>query len=213
MPTFEQYRFGVIVSGIAAVVGVLGATVTLYSQVSTVAESYVSAKLKQDFAPVGTVVSSVLPPDKFAIAIGEIEGDDLKRRKWILADGRDVTGTEYARKTGAKPVPDLRGMFLRGIDPGSSRNPGSIEKSATALPVNKAFVGTTTTGGEHDHKGGAAASGVGDRYNAGGRDYVVVNVTTTAKDGAHSHLVKIDGGGDEETRPVNVAVYYFIKIN
>src|SRR5258706_15063259 len=123
-----------------------------------------------------------------------IEGDDLKKRKWILADGRDVTGTEYARKTGARPIPDLRGMFLRGIDPASNRSPGSKEQFATALPSTKAFVGTTSSAGEHEHGNGATYTPSGDRYNVGARDYIAVNVTNTAKAVAHTHTVKINDG-------------------
>ncbi len=104
-------------------------------------------------------------------------------------------------------------MFLRGIDPNTGRLPGTVEKYATALPITNAFVGQTSSNGDHDHKGGAVNSGSGDRYNAGGKDYAVVNVANTAKDGGHSHSVKIEGGGDIETRPTNVSVYYYIKVN
>jgi hypothetical protein len=65
--------------------------------------------------PVGTIISSYLQLVQFAQAIGESEGSSSDRRTWILADGREVIGTRFAILTQGKPVPDLRGMFLRGI--------------------------------------------------------------------------------------------------
>jgi hypothetical protein len=209
----QQFQFGAIVATVSTLVGALSAIVALYTQVSAVVEGRVASAIKQDFAPVGTIISSVLPPTEFAKAVGEIEGDGLRKRKWILADARDVTDTEYARKTEGKPIPDLRGMFLRGINPNSLRIVGSLERYATALPMTKKFTGSTTVDGNHLHGGGAAVSGSGDRYNAGGRDYAVINAAQTALAAGHSHQIEVTGGGDDETRPDNVAVYFYIKIN
>jgi hypothetical protein len=105
--------------------------------------------------------------------------------------------TKYARETHGKRIPDLRGVFVKGIDTATSnRAAGSVEGYATALPTSKKFVGSTMNG--------AFASRVGDKYNAGGKDYIVLGVGPTTVDIT---------GGDDETRPKNVAVYYYIKIN
>ncbi|MBY3179324.1 hypothetical protein HFO27_32805 [Rhizobium leguminosarum] len=165
----------------------------------------------RDFAPIGTVIASVLPPVEFAKAGGEVEGAPLDKRTWILADGRSVIGTKYAKLTGDQPIPNFQGMFLRGIDVSTSRKPGSVEGHATALPVASRFVGQTSVAGDHVHSGGAGFGN--DRYEAGGDDYRAVGATQTGAAGSHHHVVEITGGGDSETRPKNVAVYYYIKIN
>jgi hypothetical protein len=113
-----------------------------------------------------------------------------------LADGREVTGTAYALATGNKPVPNLQGMFLRGIDLKNKREAGDIQHFTTAKPTND-FTGTTSS---------VMVQGVGpDKYNAGGSNYFVP--------GPSNASIKITGGGDTETRPDNVAVFYYIKIN
>ena len=96
------------------IIAVISSLLTLYSQASAVINEAVGVRLQQDFAPVGTIVASFLNDSEFAKAVGENVGDGFDKRKWILADGSTVRDTEFARMTGNKPVPDLRGMFLRG---------------------------------------------------------------------------------------------------
>ena len=136
----------------------------------------------------------------------------------MLADGREVKGTKYASGLTDAHVPDIRGMFLRGIDPSGKADPdgarssGSIQIFATSLPT-ASFSGVTSDDGGyslHDYPG---YSGAGDRFNAGGSDYVVVGIAPSEPLPAHRHSVTISEGGDVETRPSNVAVYYYIKIN
>jgi hypothetical protein len=204
----EKVGFAAAVAAASGVVGLLSALATLYSQV----EPAVSAAIKRDFAPVGTVVASVLDPISFAEIIGEREGDLYTKRKWILADGREVVGTDYARATKGKPVPNLQGMFLRGIDLKSKREPGDVQHFSTARPTTD-FTGTTSTNGNHVHPGVMGPKEAGDKYNAGGSNYFVPFPANTGMAGDHTHQVSITGGGDTETRPENVAVFYYIKIN
>ncbi|KAB1086502.1 hypothetical protein F4V91_08720 [Neorhizobium galegae] len=210
--TSKQVGIGAAVAGLSAIVALVTAIVTLYSQVSDVITSSVFDRLRKDFAPIGTVVSSVLTPEEFAKSIDENVGWQIKDRTWVLADGRAVEGTKFAIDTNGRTIPDLRGLFLRGIDTGGGRQAGSIEDFATALPRSSPFTGTTELTGAHTHAGGAALGG-GDQFEAGGDDYRVLSVTTTQAAGGHSHALAITGGGDGETRPRNAAVYYFIKIN
>lgn len=206
----EQVQFGATIAGISAVVALLSSVLTLYTQASTVVEGAVNAKFKREFAPVGTVVASILPREAFAKATGETEGDWLDKRTWVLADGSMVTGTAYARLTGNKPVPNLQGMFLRGIDERNSRLPGQQEPWATGLPRN-GFVGVAQSSGAHEHPNGMQFGN--DAFNVGGHDVARPYYKPTGVAGAHEHPVTITGGGDSETRPTNVAVYYYIKVN
>lgn len=57
--------------------------------------------------PIGTVIPSLL---------SEVHLEQLAGGRWVLADGRDVSGTAYEALTGVSFVPDLRGVFLRGAN-------------------------------------------------------------------------------------------------
>lgn len=142
-------------------------------------------------------------------------------------------GYRYGGSGGSFNVPDFRGVFLRGAqmnrtaggDPdvnsrtanGSipKNEPGSSQSGATMLPTNN-FTGGTSTNGSHTHvitlwqdnwfAGGGSQGAIDDDSNSNNPD----NYTSTAN-GDHTHSVTIDGGGDAETRPVNVYVNYIIK--
>jgi microcystin-dependent protein len=127
-------------------------------------------------------------------------------------------------------VPDLRGVFVRGWngdknstghlgrDPeATARLPiysggiagsavGSFQDFATARPT-KNLTGDTGVAGKHDHASGVAVAT--EHIQAGGALYMC-NFGRTSTDGDHYHSVEIKGGGDVETRPLNVAVVYFI---
>ena len=168
---------------------------------------------------VGDVKQSLLSEPQFTSALPAAE-----RSKWVLADGRDVSGSQYATITGSNRIPDLRGAFLRtagrNADPTRSSwvagNLGDFGEDGTALPRNHQFTATTSNDGTHYHSFslaryfGAAAHDV-NNYNPGGsRDGTTEN---TANAGAHTHNVTITGGGDNETRPKHFCLNVFIKIN
>ncbi len=203
----QNAELAAIIALASGIVGLITALITLYVQ----AEPVVIAAIKRDFAPIGTVIASVLDPPTFAESIGEREGDAYTKRKWILADGRDVIDTAYARLTKGGPVPNLQGMFLRGIDLKNRREPGSVQNFSTAIPTNN-LTGITSPNGSHSHSGGVGFSR-SDRYSVPGGPYAAVGATETGTVPSHTHDVTITGGGDAETRPVNVAVFYYIKIN
>ncbi|MDR4504182.1 MAG: hypothetical protein MRK01_05215 [Candidatus Scalindua sp.] len=174
--------------------------------------------------PVGTIIASMLNETLFAQATGDEGITDASKRKWTLADGKPVQGSRYAEimEKNNKPddVPDLRGMFLRGVDLGRGIDPGRTvggpyQIDTTRLPRGEKgpFTGTTSANGAHSHR----VKGAGNEYSGGTDDrhkratYNPTAITTI--DGNHSHTVTITSGGDSETRPANVAVYYYIRIN
>ena len=85
--------------------------------------------------PVGTIVGSMIPPDSVP---------EEFRGLWALADGKAAPkGSEYAQLR--NDLPDLRGMFIRGInlgrgdgkeDPSGERNPGDTQESLAAHTHN-----------------------------------------------------------------------------
>jgi hypothetical protein len=143
---------------------------------------------------VGDIKTSVLTEAQFQAASGD--------PTWVLADGRDVSvtnpGSDWESLTGQVNIPDLRGVFLRGKN--NARNDGSEN------PDGDVALGTLQADEirEHTHTSNDAELKNGG-YNAPGalqqlwyRNTVQSTTSTT--------------GGDE-TRPVNVTVNYFIKIN
>lgn len=69
------------------------------------------------FMPVGSVMHSLLTEAEFNSEIGS-------STYWVLADGRDVSGSAYATLTGNTTIPDMRGRFLRGKNNGISTSAG-----------------------------------------------------------------------------------------
>ena len=132
---------------------------------------------------------------------------------WVLADGREVPGTKYARLVGPR-VPDLRGLFLRGInvgradafaDPDGERTPGSTQGDTTALPKDSF---KTDTQGQHNHGNKNVGNGAG-RHLTGRHEGPAFGAPKIPPDGSHRHEVV---GGDSETRSKNAAVFYYIRV-
>jgi hypothetical protein len=114
---------------------------------------------------------------------------------WILADGRDVSGSRFAGLFGSSAVPDLRGLFLRGKNndredskenPDGELNLGAYQADMFASHNHRqttvAFFGT----------GNSRASGQSTDGNVGS--------------------FTLNAGGNE-TRSKNATVNYFIKVN
>jgi hypothetical protein len=139
-------------------------------------------------AQIGDIVHSMLSEAQF-----QAERDGT----WVLADGRSVIGDEYETITGNANIPDLRGKFLRGKNNGTSTTEGNASGE-----VN---LGTAQTDEfrSHNHtQSGYILFGngnfAGGYFQSGGQGHI--NSTVSATGGA-------------ETRPKNVTVNYFIKIN
>ena len=176
--------------------------------------------LKLKPLPIGTIIASMLEFKKFQNVAGNA---------WKPADGRKVSAkSKYAKLTGNKTLPDLRGLFLRGLnqfdpvkgprrdkykDPdGSRRKAGKPQEDATSLPKNKKnpFKGNAVSAGDHSHIYFKARSEGG---RSGSLDRASSEAGNTGSSGDHTHTVLITAGGDSETRPVNIAVFYYIKID
>ena len=170
-----------------------------------------------DLLMVGDIKQSVLTEPQFKSLL-----DATEQLKWVLADGRDVTGSKYAQLTSKNTVPDLRGAFLRmaGQNAGNtSWNGGTLnawQEDSTARPKT-AF--TTDSSGNHSHsfQRNAGVFSGDTRYgdatfspiNAAGGGSAVNN----GINGAGNHAHTVTGGGDIETRPKNYGINFFIKVN
>jgi hypothetical protein len=165
--------------------------------------------------PIGTIMASMLEPSLFAEKVGDTDPFDPKKSKWTLADGREVpTDSNYYKFTRESSVPDLRGMFLRGMnvkggqDPEKHRKPGYPQKDALQQHGHE----TTATGFQSNVKDKDS------KYQWGGKDLGYTSVgNADLIPGKVSKAISITGADEDyllqETRPKNVAVYFYIKIN
>ncbi|UOX33119.1 hypothetical protein LXD69_13860 [Flavobacterium sediminilitoris] len=160
--------------------------------------------------PVGSIITSILDWNSFSQITENVSSSawDASKSKWAPADGRTISTSKYTRKTGRSNTPDLRGVFLRGLnqfDPfytnqvseqqkdvdGQNRVAGDFQKD-----IFESHFHTTEklTLGHRNH--GYPASEDLDPGNWAG--YL---------------QLKTDSKGGSETRPKNVTVYYYVRIN
>ncbi len=166
-----------------------------------------------DQIPVGSIVASVLEWTSFARLNNQaptISDADSLNTIWVPADGRSVANSRYG-KFGHNNVPDLRGVFLRGVNdfrglpvvlPVSSSQGQTGSDGSLVDRVGNHFEPDET--GKHDHQqnttvadGGNGTASIGARSRTGSEpDYVRTAFSTGS-----------------ESRPKNISVYYYIKIN
>lgn len=192
--------------------------------------------------PIGTVVAyaGVLPANETGKLMEVKPG-------WLLCNGAAVSSQKFvdlhtaiqaSHGNGSEDpdpatdfnLPDLRGLFLRGVNgartgpltdpnhsdtdrpqnhPGGSvgNRVGSVQADATRKP-NKDF--ETDNPGDHQHDAPTYAGSAGNYEVGGGQsNYDYIQAAPTRGGGAHTH--KISSGGDAETRPKNAYVWYIIR--
>lgn len=139
---------------------------------------------------VGDVVASMLSVEQF---------QSLRGPGWVLADGSAHPASRYAQITGREEVPDLRGVFLRGKDH------GRFDADGVGNPGGDLALGERQDDEVRRHHHSVhPLAGVDDGEDTGPE---VSGTDTTVRAGLTS------GYGGDETRPVNVTVNYFIKID
>lgn len=116
--------------------------------------------------------------------------------QWILCDGRNVAGSDYAVLTGNTVVPDARGLVIRGKNNGradGNQNPDG-ELAVGAFQAD-AFA-------SHGHSLTGLNSGTGAAaFPPGGAGATLVMPTA------------VNANGGNETRMKNLTGNHFIKIN
>ncbi|MCW4469603.1 hypothetical protein OGH69_11545 [Flavobacterium sp. MFBS3-15] len=167
----------------------------------------------------GTVISSVLTYDQLCAQLNEDQSVNPQRSSYAPCDGRSIIGSGLNKSTkGAiRTSPDLRGKFLRGLNtmysvgeplPFFSDTDGDPEDNRVVMsPQSDSFK-------KHDHKGGAHShpwNGSGT-VNDWGYNVAVGGGNIGDRTPPSSGKIIEEEGGDE-TRPRNIAVYFYIKIN
>ena len=142
--------------------------------------------------PKGTIVSSVTTPG----ADGYLPNTN---QTWSLAAGQGlVNGVN---------VPDLRGRFLRGINYNIGGSHGSLPVNISDSVGREVGSYQVDVFASHSHRQGYMGG-----CGGGGSAYPTVGGwsggTFTYMDGP----VRTEDIGGSETRPKNVAVYYYVKV-
>ncbi len=178
--------------------------------------------------PVGTVIA-------FAGLLANIpqgyllcEGQLLNKADY--PELSSVLGNAWGGNVTQFNLPDMRGLFLRGVSSASARdddratriaiasggntgnNVGTLQNDETRTH-NHSGSGSTSTNGNHSHNYTTAQSW--DRKSSGTgngiAEYAGTYSTGAAGDHSHSFSFTTNATGGNETRPENVAVYYIIK--
>jgi microcystin-dependent protein len=196
----------------------------------------VEADTASNFAP-GSAIASLVPPGTVVPYAGVISGTVNAPPGWLLCDGAAVSraqhpalftaiGTGWGAGDGATTfnTPDLRGVFLRGVDPNATKDPDANSRTAIQSGGNTgAKVGTAEGGAFASHNHGVNDPGH-DHDMTFARDYNVagptryVSYTIGALNVATRTVASQTGislqntGTSSETRPVNAAVNYIIKL-
>lgn len=189
--------------GITAIVSIVASLLTIWTFLDSIIQSSVTSWLRRDFAPIGTVVASTLPEQEFARLVGETKGDEIKYRTWVLADGKSVTGSQFAKLTGDRPVPDLRGKLQIGIYPDKENSiPGSEVNLFPPFESREAF-----------------------KLNESGPDsrYVKKSIPAPEQNSSSGHSIdedvlqapsrSNDASLRNPHRPAAIQIFFYIKIN
>ncbi|MFL5763612.1 MAG: hypothetical protein ACJ77K_06690 [Bacteroidia bacterium] len=179
----------------------------------------------------GAIVASVLNYDQFCNAMGEKPAINNANSSYVPCDGRLITGSALEKLTQVGPsqpeplnhiqnAPDLRGKFLRGLNqmysPGEPTGFDHVKNGDPDETLRK--VGSYQGDGliAHDHPAsghinGSVCGSNGTHDADSGHDKWNSDPTF----GDHNVQVTVGNNstGGKETRPKNIAVYYYIKIN
>lgn len=201
---------------IVALISALGAIIAAFISADKARET---SKL-QNVIPVGTIIASSLTKKQFF--------EHHSKKYWALADGSSIgQNYKYFDITNNANVPDLRGVFLRGKDHGRRLTDdlplGEYQDDIVDLDsINF----KTTKYIKQNHNGKDTVPQQTRRAGYVKKDISEIDFKNIGITGfghssgkskstdlpKHNHIVEAYGDGDE-TRPKNVTVNYFIKIN
>ncbi|MEO8517521.1 MAG: hypothetical protein ABI426_12275 [Flavobacterium sp.] len=157
--------------------------------------------------PIGTIVTSYLNFEQFNTATKNNDKSPggiwtSTKSKWTPCDGRPVPNSKFQTLTSQNAIPDLRGMFLRGLNTFDPYQPVPVISADKADPENR-IAGSYQNDTFKSHTHGYVASAKREVSGKGSKSEYAWDATgyTTA------------ATGGDETRPKNVAVYYYLRIN
>lgn len=164
----------------------------------------------------GTIVSSVLNYDQLCYSMGEAAGIDNTTSTYAPCDGRSIVGSRLEKLTAVGPTqpdpdghiinaPDLRGRFIRGLNNFYSVGAPALDlQTADTEGQNRRVI--TYQGdmvGKHSHSIITADDGT-----PANSSYKI-----TAYGKRQGTTLATEQNTGVETRPRNISVYFYIKIN
>jgi microcystin-dependent protein len=187
------------------------------------------ARSASNGVPVGSIIPFGGKAEKIPAGWLACDGTTYDGSKPAYAQLYDVLGNSWGGSGTTFNVPDLRGYFLRGVDPGNSRdidaggrsalysggntaqNVGSYEGDQYAAHNHSASAGNA---GAHTHdyvSGWGSGAGISNGGHASGEIGRMGTWNTSTSAGDHSHTITVNNNGGTETRPKNANVFYIIK--
>ena len=206
--------------------------------------SYASVIFEREYALAPAGSGSAFPVGSVIAYLGNgsnIAG--MEANGWFKCDGRNISGLTALSADertalnnilgGSSYLPNLMGMFLRGLDENAfaidddktTRIGGESHANGTGAGVRSYqptqlqshnHTGSTSTDGNHNHGGSTGDAGWSRSTDDGGTSGTAAENSGTHShsiswDGNHSHTVTINNTGGAETRPENIAVYWLIR--
>jgi hypothetical protein len=173
--------------------------------------------MSNNLVQLGTIISSVLNYDQLNDSLGEPRGCH-QNSTYAPCDGRTINGSKLANLTDRNQVPDLRGQFIRGL------NSFHLEGQPELNPLKSDPDGLNRKVGDyqpdgiiaHNHpahgriNGSLSGSNNSHDVEEGGDKF---NSDPNLADHDVQVTVNNNEGGLVETRPKNVSVNFYIKIN
>ncbi len=162
---------------------------------------------------VGDVKYSILNPTQF-----DAENGDC----WIPMDGRALATTDKLRQvTGLTNVPDGGGLFMRAQEFGTSpdRDPSRNSGSTIATFQNEAVQshnhGVNDPGHTHGYLDTRQNGNAGDKCGCAGQSAPASTNTISDSETSNSSgtNISIQNAGGPETRPKNLNLWVYIRIN
>jgi microcystin-dependent protein len=183
-----------------------------------------TAGLRQQLAlredPIGTVVAFAGPPDRIPQGWKLCNGEALNQQAYP-----DLYRTLQRTWGGSGEnfnLPDLRGTFLRGVDQGRSITPSEVGRALANLESSAIQDHTHIDTGHHHSQThlfqvsrrqyagtGSSINAPADSDTGGQRDTESGTANLT---GARPIVGAQLGVAADETRPVNVAIHWIIKV-
>jgi len=167
--------------------------------------------------PIGTIISSNFKYDTFLEANQYKKTDNMSKATWIPCDGRNVSASKYGKFSGV--VPDLRGVFLRNVNDYNvpfdgvgkvkedQANPdntvaGVLQHDSYQSHFHNSQIAENRTGFPKESEDSSPGLAPHQSYWRGNKNLdSPVSIAATSPSGGN------------ETRPKNISVYYYIKIN
>ena len=156
----------------------------------------------------GDVKHSILNPAQFASVNGAC---------WVPMDGRSIAGSALATLTSMTNVPDAGGLFVRNqeFSGGANQDPDRTSASPIATYQDQAFLshnhGVNDSGHTHSYTDVSysnSSDGGGGAFDKA--DDAINNSRTT---GSSTTGISIQNTGGTETRPKNMNLWVYIRIN